>query len=345
MRVSIRDIARRAGVSHVTVANVLNGRLNQASPETSELVLKIAREMDYIPVPQPSTQRRHVETRVIGVVFDSLQWEHYWGLQTYQGLRDGAIGNDYDLLTILRKTDTAAYNQQELRFLDRRSDGIIFLVPRDRDEIMKALVRHKIPVVSCYNDDVPAGVGTVKFDNRGAIQLVVQHLIEQGHRQILYLGPDTPRSDFNQRLEGYITAATAARLKARHMTINLDALPTKLFKEIKRGKITAIACAHDAYALRVQSLLLEAGYRVPEDISLTGVDDVPRAAEAGLTTIRLSGVAVGRLAVETVVALIRGATGESVHHVVPVELVKRESVAPPAKAKSLTKVKPPANIK
>src|SRR5690349_20383217 len=117
-RTSIRQVAERAGVSRMTVSNVIHGRSSKVSPETCERVLQAIRELEYTPVAQPAMQSRHVETRIIGLIFDSIEPEDYWGTMTFRGLRDAAKTHGYDLLTILRAPERWMLDREELNFLD-----------------------------------------------------------------------------------------------------------------------------------------------------------------------------------------------------------------------------------
>lgn len=326
-RVSIRDIAREADVSAVTVANALRGRKHQMSPNTYEHVLRIARQMNYIPVPQPVTQRRHAETRVIGLSFDDLDWMDYWGLETYRGLRHGAKQHGYDLLALLQHPMPEWEDKEELRYLDRRCDGIVFTVRQVRTEILAALGEQQIPAVSCYIRDVPETAASVTLDDYGAMRALACHLIEMGHTQTLFLGWGLmPRPDYGHRLEGYSDTVKQAGLEPHHLLLDeLTDWTSIVLEEIERLQPTAILCVHDPMALALRTALQTAGYRVPEDISLVGMDNLAEAAAAGLTTVSYSCLEVGRLAIEAMVQLIK--TGEVHHYTVPVELVVRNSVA------------------
>jgi len=327
-RVSIRDIAQAVGVSHVTVANVLNGRHKETSLDTREKVLRAAREMNYIPVAQPSAQQRHIETRIIGIVFDGLEWQSPWGIWTFEGMREAAQDQGYDLLTILRKTPAWALDQEELCFLDRRTDGIIFIFPNDRDEVFSSLVSHKIPVISCYKEDVPAGVAAVTVDNVGAMKAAVHHLYDLGHRRISFVGHRSRRSDFQLRLQGYLQGMRAVGLKPHFSLIDPESdWQDEYVSILQKQQATAVVCVRDALALALLPALEEAGVQVPRDISVIGMDDDPRAEEQGLTTIHISGVDVGRLAVDSMVRLISGETPG--HSTVSFNWMMRDSVAPP----------------
>jgi DNA-binding LacI/PurR family transcriptional regulator len=326
-------VAEHAGVSRMTVSNVMRARSGKVSAETMARVLQSVRELEYTPVPQPTTQSRHVETRIIGLVFDRVEVEDPWGLPTYRGMRDSALACGYDLLTLLRAPAGWMLDAQELHFLDRRCDGLIFVVPKDRYSTLEALVQHQVPVVTCFIDDAPAGVASVVLDNAGAMRQAVEHLIAHGHRKILHLIDPDERSDFLHRRQGYEAAMRVAGLEPiveRHQTffdVNLAATRALL----KRREITAIVCPNDSCALQTLDLLERLHLSVPRDLSLIGMDDLPAAMERGLTTFRVSCEDVGRLAIEAVVRLMGGADFRDCSRVLPVEMVERNSVGSPRK--------------
>ena len=187
----------------MTVSRVLSDRNGSSvAEETRQRVLQAARELEYVPIAQPAMQSRHIETRIIGLVFDGTDFEGLWGLPTFLGLREAALQHGYDLLTILRRPPEWALDKAELHFLDRRTDGLIFILPRERNKVFKTLRRENIPVVSCFIDDVPRGVPSITIDNQGAMQLAVKHLTGKGHRRILHLTINDERSDFAERQSG-----------------------------------------------------------------------------------------------------------------------------------------------
>ena len=327
MRPSIRRVAEHAGVSRTTVSNLLNGRDNQASSETRERVLKAVRELHYIPVPQPMMQGRDVKTRVIGLAFGDVTINDPWGFGAFNGLCEAASGHKYDLLSLLHAGPDWMVDQEELRFLDRRSDGFIFLASSTQYKIMEALVQHGIPVVSCFLDDVPEGVPSVILDNFGALSQAVDLLVEHGHRRIAHSAGTEGRSDFAQRQAGYCNAMKRHRLQSQIVPPGPN-LEQDLMAAIATG-VTAFACASDHRAEQIWKVLEENSLRVPEDISLTGMDNLSNAEQRGLTSIEFSSSDVGRLAMETVVNMIAGDRYPENRVAVPVELVERTSVASP----------------
>jgi LacI family transcriptional regulator len=331
-RSSIRDVAVRAGVSAVTVSNVLRGRSSRASVETRERVLEAARSLNYVPVAQPTTQSRKSQTQVIGLVFDQVTIKDMWGFPTFLGLQTAGLEHGYDLLTILRARAEWMSETDVAPFLDRRTDGFIFVVPTDRYSVLETLVEHQIPAVVCFTDEAPAGVPAITLDNYGAMRLTTEHLIEQGHRRILHLTRNNSRSDFKERCRGYEEAMQKAGQKPLVLLTkpvdDSDSI-AEIIATIKKHKITAIACSTDMTALAVWDIVTAHGHRVPQELSITGLDDLPEVQSRGLTTVRFSCEDVGRYAMEAIMQLREGVDWQKCNRAVPVELVPRTSVASP----------------
>lgn len=333
MRATIREVAEQAQVSAMTVSNVLRGKAGEASGETRERVLRAARELKYTPVAPPTRQNIHIETRIIGILFDSVDFEDTWGAPIYRGMRNGARQAGYDLLTLLRPATDWRVDQDELRFFNRRSDGFVFVVPQDRRHVLETMCRHQVPVVTCNLESGLPEVPSVVLDDEGAMRQAVEHLIAHGHRAIGFMGQASERSDFRARRCGYEEAMREAGLKTcvvmAKKTTWQEVMREEMRSLLANRQITAMVCAADAYALQVWQLAQELGLQIPRDLSLIGMDDLPESAARGLSSFRFSSEESGRLTIEAVVKLIQGAPPALCSAVLPVELVERNSVAAP----------------
>lgn len=331
-RSSIRDVAERAGVSAVTVSNVLRGRSSRASAETRDRVLEAARALNYVPVAQPATQSRKTQTQVIGLVFDQVSIRDNWGFPTFLGLQSAGVEHGYDLLTVLRAQPEWMAEADEARFLDRRTDGFIFVVPNERDSVLETLVHHRIPAVVCYTTGGQKGVAEILIDNAEAMRQTTGYLISQGHTRILHLAQNIERSDFLHRRQGYEETMRGAGLEAVIFDghgIWEDEREKMLLETIAKHNITALACSSDATAAEAWDLAEANGIQIPEELSITGMDDLPEHASRGLTTVSFSCEDIGRWAVEAILRMGQGDSAESCSKNVPVELIVRESVRPP----------------
>ena len=332
MRATIREVAEHAQVSRMTVSNVLRGREGEASSQTRERVLEAVRSLGYVPVTPPSRQRSHTPTRIIGLFYEGIKLDEYWGFQTSLGLHEGAIEFNYDLLTMLRTRSGELIGEEELRFLDRRSDGFIFLAPTGQAGVLRTLVHHDIPVVTAFTDEGVQGVSSVTLDNTNAMKLAVEHVTNAGHSKLAFVRWPLARSDFRDRHNSFKTAAKAAGCRPLFFESTAPEWVAEVLRLIQQGKITAIVCDSDYSAWQLIDAAKEQNLQAPRDFSVIGMDDLPQIEPLGLTTIRYSASEVGRRAVEAITYRLAGDAAEQCNFVIPVELNIRTSVAPPQKS-------------
>ena len=332
MRATIREVATHARVSRMTVSNVLRGRDSEASPQTRERVLASVRALGYVPVTPPSKQRAHTPTRIIGLFYEEVKLDEYWGFQTSRGLHEGAIEHNYDLLTMLRSRSNHVMGEEELRFLDRRSDGFIFLAPTGQEGVLRMLVQHDIPVVTAFTDEKVEGVSSVTLDNEGAMKLAVQHVVEAGHKKLAFINWPLTRSDFRDRRSGFEKAAKACGCRPLIVNTTTPNWSEEVLQLIAQKKISAVICNSDYSAWELLRVAAENNLHAPRDFSIVGMDDIPQIASLGLTTIAYSPGEIGRRAMEAITYRLAGDEAGQCNFVVPVELRARTSVAPPKKS-------------
>jgi len=337
MRATIRQVAEHAQVSRMTVSNVLRGRDSEASPQTRERVLAAVRSLGYVPVNPPSRQSSHTPTRIIGLFYEEVKLDEYWGFQTSLGLHEGAIEHNYDLLTMLRTRSGELIGEEELRFLDRRSDGFIFLGPTGQAGVLRTLVQHEIPVVTTFTDENVKGVSSVVLDNEKAMELAVNHVCEAGHRKLAFIGGPKARSDFRARAKGFQRTAGVLGYQSYIFDMATEGWPQiqnwveEVFSLVVQKKVTAVVCATDYSAVELITLAGKQGLKIPQDFSLIGMDDIQLYKAKNLTTIRYSPSEVGRRSVEAITYRLAGDKASQCNFVVPVELKIRKSVSAPKK--------------
>lgn len=332
MRASIADVAKRAQTSPMTVSNVLRGRTHKVSEATRQRVLAAVQELKYVPV-RSSMQNRHIETRVIGLVFDAIDIaQNFIAFQTYCGLQEGARQFDYDLMTLLRTPTEWMAGQEEYFFRDRRCDGFIFINPLKREKVLDFLVSQKIPAVACYSSNLPEGIVSIVPDNEMAMRLAVQHLKQRGHSRIAHITGAVWHSDMQSRIKGFQLAMREAGFDEYADCIFegaddkwQDCLPD--VAEFTSRGITAIICGTDKFALALWDKLEAAGLSVPADISLIGIDGVPEAIRKGLTTVVNPFQKIGFAAIESLNGLLQGNSDWESSGLIPVELIEGSSVA------------------
>ncbi len=368
MRSSISQVAALAKVSSMTVSHALKGRKHAMSAATYERVLEAARELNYIPV-RTASQNRHIETRAIGVVpFHAVMTDNILDHLTNGGICEGARRHGYDVLIMLRDEADWMVNRQDVRFLDRRSDGFIFLSGGmgEWKNALDLLVENKIPTVVCYRRDVPPEVAWVDPDNEGIVRQLLECFARHGHRRIAYLAapeviPETAIKDPNvlvsaggvhsnhddvQRRATFLAAMAEGTGKFDHHVVLTGATPfwavhPDVIPTLVREGITGVICANDFLALRFLEAARTAGIAVPEQLSVAGIDDLAQAEGSGLTSVSWGYAEVGRRAVDSWLRLHSGAAPQDCCQTVPAQLVERTSVTAPRRQLELNlKVRP-----
>ena len=341
MRATIRQVAQRAGVSPMTVSNVIRDRAGQMGEETRRRVLKAIHELDYVPV-RTAAQNRHVVTNAIGVVF-LQEMQGAVGYPTFLGMCSRARQTDQDLTIFLRSEPDWVKPGTEAQFLDRRCDGFIF-VGANRPEISEALVRHRVPVVECYSVSPPAGVVRVLGDNADVMHKAVQHLAALGHRRIAHIAGPQDDLEARERHQGFLDAMQEAGLPAGADCIvqadtwgdlwgfgaGHDGAQTRPVVEAAlKLDVTAVVCANDLFALALWRLAEEQGLCIPQDLSIVGVDNIVEGMRRGLTSVALPFEQIGRTAVDAILTLVEGGKAAEIGAVLPVELIPRLSSGRP----------------
>ncbi|RYG59661.1 LacI family transcriptional regulator, partial [bacterium] len=293
--VSIRDVAERAGTGRMTVSNVLNGRDGRVSPAIRSRVWEAVEQLGYVPVASPISQKKRQPTRTIGVVFDSFIPDDLGlGTAVFSGMMEAAREQDYDLLTVLRSPRQWNGSHAEVALFDGRADCFIFLSSFEgsREATLRDLVTHGVPCVAAFRRDVPEGVATVDGNHEAGMELCVQHLVQLGHERIAFIGGDSARNAGHRREEGFRRSIQSRGLlqsddwmRTVGDFVPSDAEATDLARHLIELKATAAVCASDWLATKVWDALQAQGIRVPEDISLTGVDNLPLTQARNLTTI------------------------------------------------------------
>jgi LacI family transcriptional regulator len=198
------------------------------------------------------------------------------------------------------------------------------------------VVKAGLPTVAALTRHVPEGAGWVNADNFQGIQDIVAHLVAQGHRRIAYAGP-IYTSNFRDRQEGYRRALAANGLSwdsvLEFCQEDWSLLPYAETLDTWLGlpsPPTAILTANDGMAELILEMLQQRGVRVPDDVSVTGFDDIldARYIGGGLTTIHQPFRQIGETTVEQLIAIIQGKAGEECHTTLPAPLIVRMTTAP-----------------
>ena len=338
MAVSIKDIARLAGVSHSTVSRAL--RNSPLIPQkTAERIQRIAREKGY----SASAVARSLVTRkthTIGVVVTSIA-DPFNG-EVVEGLEETANRNGYSVILATSQADPEREIAVVRSFQERRVDGIVVASSRVGSLHMNVLGEMNIPIVLLNNQSPGAFVHSVTIDNfDGALQ-ATKHLIGLGHRRVGYIGDRLGLQSDTERLKGYRKALTQAHLPfdkelvvhGDGKTLGAREAATRLIgpQVPKHLRATAVFCYNDMSALGLMEAAETEGIEIPRDLSIVGFDDLFFATQLRppLTTVRQPKREIGERAMDQLLALLRGTPTEN-RTLIQGELVVRRSTAPPGR--------------
>jgi DNA-binding LacI/PurR family transcriptional regulator len=336
--ITIRDVARRAGVSAGTVSRSVAGRPG-VHEATRQRVLTAVEELRYTPnlAAQRLSTGRNLAIAVIVPFFTSPSVS-----MRLNGAVSVLAGSPYDLLIHNVETPEQRAHCFQLIPHRRQADGvlIISLSPHDESEVA-SLARAEMPVVFIDADhpDVKRLPRVIVDDVAGG-RAATEHLLDLGHRTIGFVG-DIPDSPFHftssrDRRVGCRQALEAAgfRLRSEHCAEGEASRPAarRLAREVlaTRERPTAIVAASDLQAVGVLEAARELGIAVPGQLSVIGYDDTEMAEVVGLTTIRQPLYRSGQRGMELLLETLRGQPRGDVREVLPSELVVRSTTAPPA---------------
>lgn len=327
MSVTIKDVAREAGVSVATVSRALNGQ-GSVGAEARERVLDAARRLDYAPH-QGARALSSRRTHAVGVVLPDLHGGFFSEL--IRGIGQVARANGLHLLLSSDHGD-AGEQGAALQAMRGRVDGVLVMAPTDAGaRVLAAQLPRGIPAVLVNTPVGDAGRVAIHVDNHGGAWAMTRHLVEGGARRIAFIAGPPDNHEARERLRGHRDALQAllSGMVARVLQGDFDeASGRRAAGELLAAspRPDAVFAANDMMALGCLQAFAAAGIDVPDGIAVAGFDDIPlaRYLHPALTTMRVD---IAELGARAMRALIDPRHGDDVAAAAPVvpELVVRGS--------------------
>ncbi len=333
-RATQADVAKLAKVSQTVVSHVLNDIDSPISEETRKRVLDAIDQLGYVPNKFAQSLRTK-KTYTIASIIPDITNPYYPAFQ--RGIQKVTNQHDYDL--IICDTENKEENEiRSLRSLERAGvDGAIVNLFYLVAEHLRPLIEQTIPVVflrkrPCAEEDLI--IDRIYVDNVNMAKTAVSHLIEKGHTHIgmiAGLEGTPPRQD---RIKGFCEALEEHQLPLDEILIQDGDFTEKGgYQGMKnllsiKPRLTAVFAANDLIALGAMLAIREAKLRIPEDIALVGLDDIPAAklVHPPLTTITQMQENIGRTAAEMIFERIEGTAPDEPRSVeMPFKLIVRDS--------------------
>lgn len=294
MPVTIRDVARASGVHISTVSRTFSAP-HLVSPDTRGRVLACAQQLGY----RPNRAARALitgRTHNIGLIVADIANPFFPPL--IKAAEGQARHRDYHVFVADTNEDAAA-EEKLVHALAKQVDGVLLCSPRSSNSLIEQLSR-EVPLV-VINRQV-AGLPCVMMDVGQGARAAIEHLVGLGHTDIALLAG--PRGSWTSR-ELRRAAAAAARAAGAELTVLGPNPPTEtgggaLAEQVRRAGVTAVLAYNDLMAIGLIEGLDALGVRVPEEVSVVGVDDIAlsRLTRPKLTTVATPTAAAGRTAVD-----------------------------------------------
>ncbi|MEU2265917.1 LacI family DNA-binding transcriptional regulator [Streptomyces olindensis] len=330
-RPTSRDVAQAAGVSQAAVSLVLGdkwrGRVSEA---TAERVREAARDLGY----RPNLAARNLRlgrTRTVLLVVPALTTEFFAGV--YTGAARVAAEHGFGVV-LYPSPEGIGPARDPFASAQAALDGVI--ASSMAADALTAIRGEALPLVMLDSDPTGSlGAATVNLDIADGVRQVVEHLLSLGHRRFLHLAADVPSWTFEVRareLAARLAGVPGTSVRTARAPISIEGAvaATEAALSVPGPRPTALVCDDDKLAAGAYKAARRLGLRIPDDVSVTGVDDLALATaiDPELTTVRLDAELFGERGMQALLAVLEGRSPEGGD--IPVHLLVRGSTAPPA---------------
>lgn len=330
MASTIKDVAKMADVSISTVSRVINDS-KPVSPEARRRVLKAIEVLDY----KPNEVARSLVTKksnLIGVIVNDIGSTYVSSI--LRGVEEIGRMYKYDILLSSSYGDSEVEVKFAKLLLQKQVEGIIVISDTLNTKLLYRLEESKIPYINVnrfYNVDEHYTVGVNHKD--GTYQMT-NYLVENGHKNIglLYVRKDFDRTEEKIKEDGYLEALEEHGLAKN--TIGIEGIREKDVAEIMdkveekiRSGVTAFVTTQDELGIHLQNALLDRGYKIPEDVSVTGygATEMTELTRPKLTSVKVPYYDIGAVAIRRILKEIKKEESEDKVYL-PARIVERDSV-------------------
>ena len=331
---TVKELAQRIGVSPSTISRAMNGKPGLAE----DLRNKILEEAAFLNVGRSSIARSLSTSRTEHVCFavhhlpGPLSSDPFYGeilMGVEQELRSAGMHTLLEVLGEEEVKDPARWRIVR----DRRADGVILNGPFVPTSTIIKLHTLGIPVVLVDNYSKHVPVDAVVCDDRGGARALADHILALGHQRVVVISGPEDWYSVQERCAGFIDAFAARGLEhplVLHSHATTFETGTQLMSQALETKPTAVLAVNDVMAMGASKTALVAGLRIPEDVSITGFDDIDMAAQwpVSLTTVRVQRAYLGRAAARQFVVRHQDANAPEQRIVIATTLIERGSSGP-----------------
>lgn len=322
---SLEEVAKRAGVSTATVSRVMNG-VEVVKASTRSRVMRAMTELRY----HPNLHARSLaggRSRTIGVIVSNL--DNPFFLDVYRAVETECHANGYEVIVA-----NTAYRPEQLAasirlMIGRRVAGLGMIVSEMDDAVVEELTASGIPTVF-YDVGTPGGnITRIRVNYRRGMERIVEYLASLGHSDIAFIGHHSVLGPIDERRTA-LMQSPGMKVRFAADSDSLEGGAQAARDVLNSGDMpTAIVCVNDVMAVGVLRELRQRGIRVPEDISVTGFDNIQLAefCYPALTTVHIPRDRIGKTLFTSLAPDVTGASTAGKELVIEPELVVRDSTA------------------
>jgi LacI family transcriptional regulator len=338
-RVTVTEVAQRAGVSVASVSRVLNGIA--ARPDTEDRVRRAAEELGYVPDAAAKALKLGRPLQ-LAIAVDDIANPVYALMM--HGVEAGLLGSGSRLLV----SSTGRRPADLLELVEGMSrgyaDGLIISPLRRTPELIDALAQAPVPVVVIGDIGDDERLDQVRTDSGLGVSLAYDHLVESGRSRIAFVNGPRDTTPGRSRSAGFVGAAERHRrevlvVEAEDFTVEAGEAAWPEVAGTAGRRVDAVIAANDLVALGLARAALDAGRSIPRALAVVGVDDIGMASifRPSLTSVSLGAHERGRLAAELLLRRMEHPGAPVETRFVSPQLVVRESTATPSTPSTTTK--------
>ncbi|HEY5277648.1 MAG TPA: LacI family DNA-binding transcriptional regulator [Coriobacteriia bacterium] len=336
---TINDVAKLAGVSGMTVSRVINNS-GYIGRETRSRVEAAIAELAYVPN-AVGRQLRSKRTKMLALVLSDIMNPFFTTIA--RGVEDVARAQGFSVMFCNTDESEAEEARYLLMLVQRQVDGVLLVPASTSGKSLRLLSSHHMPVVVIDRRIQSRQIDSVRSDSEAGAYTLTQHLIGLGHRRIAVLTGRRSVSTSIDRVAGYCRAMLDAGLELDDDLVRYGEYNYGEYNQVDGNRMaqevlaadprpTAIFAANNFIAFGAMRSLRDAGFRVPEDVSIVAFDDLPVAwlSDPFMTVVDQPAYEIGRRAAELLLSRLDGTiSGPGREVVLPSELIVRRSSGPP----------------
>lgn len=333
---TIHDIAKVAQVSSATVSRVMSNSGYPVSKQTKEKILKVAKELNYIPN-LIGKQLKENKSRTIGVIIPTIINPFYSSV--IFGIEEVARQNDYTVIACNSLHDPTLEEEYIRTMVEKQIKGLIISSISKNKSQLKNFMKNGLNVMAIDQKIDEDDISQIEFDYQRGGFLATKHLQSKGHRRIGYITSKIDRPSRQSIAQGYLDAMKLAGLEPMIEEANSDDVYTPLYdfdigrkltqRMLKAEELpTAIFACNDMMAFGVIHELSQQQMRVPEDMSVMGFDgiDFGQMMNPQLTTIKQPDYEMGKMACKMLLDIMNGENNPMFDIMLQPKLIERGSV-------------------